>query len=157
MITNTFIHILWQLQLFYLHLNPHCCSQQTCVDWCSLWQLGRQLDIRTQKCGAQAARANYRQLALNILVLMTLFHKIWIIHTAVTGQKANWKTINSTLHLFIKNFRRLAALALVPGGRGDLDSAKTESSASLKAICNQHLITLDDPGPGRAPTECGEV
>ena len=46
------------------------------------------------------------------------FSQIWIIHTAVTGQKVNWKTINSNLHLFIKDFRRLAALAQVPEQRG---------------------------------------
>ena len=50
-------------------------------DNCGLVQpvtVGRQLDIREcseHKNVAQAARANYRQLALNILVLATLFNK----------------------------------------------------------------------------------
>ena len=88
-----------------------------CDSWAVSW-------TSEHKNVAQAAeRLNYRQLALNILVLTTLFNKFWIIHTAVTGQKANWKTINSNLHLFIKDFGRLAAaLVLVPEGRGDLDS-----------------------------------
>ena len=59
------------------------------------------------------------------------FSQIWIIHTAVTGQKANWKTINSNLHLFIKDFQRLASLALVPAERGDLDSLLKLSQVHL--------------------------
>ena len=106
-------------------LNRRVWTGAACDSWAVSWTSEHK----------NVARRQPGQITGNLLLISSFlwhfFHKIWIIHTAVTGQKANWKTINSNLHLFIKDFRRLAALALVPGVRGDLDSLLKLSQVHL--------------------------